>query len=342
MAPKVALFNHKGGVGKTTLIVNVARGLSQLGLRPLIVDLDPQCNATAFYLSEKEVDALLDESIDPEDGGTIWSGIAKAARGRGDVRAVQTHSCSGEQTHLLPGDVLLGSFEDRLATAWKDSFSRDATALDLMSALHRSIDLTADKVEADIVLIDVGPSVGSLNRSIILGCDYFAVPVGCDLFSLRALRTLGQTMRAWIKDWETIKQLAESMDDVTLLEGRPTFLGYITQHFNIYRGRSTSAFDEWETKIPTRIARDLTDQIAEVAPDLIPQWRSNKVGAVPAFHSLAPLSQSKGIAIGGLRGVSGVNSGHYEKVDEADRVFKALAQEIAMRVKLLPTRRQGA
>lgn len=337
MAVTIALFNHKGGVGKTTLIVNLARAFGGMGLRTLVADCDPQCNATAFYLDEKRVDALLDESIDPDEGGTIWSGIAKSARGRGDVRAVDAIALSN-RVHLLPGDVLLGSFEDRLATAWKDSFSRDATAIDLMSALHRCIALTAESVNADVVFIDVGPSVGSLNRSIILGCDFFAVPVGCDLFSLRALRTLGQTMSSWTRDWRTVLDLAKQLDDVTLLPGNPRFLGYITQHFNIYRGRSTSAYETWEAKIPTRITRDLTDPIATGDPGMIPNWRSNKLGAIPAFHSLAPLSQSYGVPIGGLRNVPGVNAGNYEKIDEANHVFRTLALEVANRVNLRPAR----
>jgi cellulose biosynthesis protein BcsQ len=333
MTTTIALFNHKGGVGKTTLIVNLARAFGQAGYTSLIVDCDPQCNATAFFLNEKSVDQLLDESIEPEEGGTLWSGIAKSARGRGEVRAVDTIALDN-QVFLLPGDVILGTFEDRLSTAWKDSFSRDATAIDLMSALHRCIALTAKTVNADIVLLDVGPSVGSLNRSIILGCNYFAVPVGCDLFSLRALRTLGRTMTSWITDWRTVQGLASGLDDVTLLHGRPQFLGYLTQHFNVYRGRSTSAFDEWETKIPNRIVRDLTDQLRQVDPTLVPAWRQNKLGAIPAFHSLAPLSQSYGVPIGGLRGIQGVNPGNYQKIDEADLLFRQLAGEIVVRTKL--------
>ncbi|HEY0366072.1 MAG TPA: ParA family protein [Pyrinomonadaceae bacterium] len=121
MAKSLAFFNHKGGVGKTTLVVNTARAFCQLGLRTLVVDADPQCNATAFYLDEPTVDQLLDESVDPEEGGTIWSGIARYVRARGDVRAVAALDV-GDQVSLLPGDVLLAGFEDRLSAAWKIRF----------------------------------------------------------------------------------------------------------------------------------------------------------------------------------------------------------------------------
>jgi cellulose biosynthesis protein BcsQ len=60
----IALFNHKGGVGKTTLTVNVADALVDLGLRVLLIDADPQCNLTSFYLEESQLDTLLAESAD--------------------------------------------------------------------------------------------------------------------------------------------------------------------------------------------------------------------------------------------------------------------------------------
>ena len=58
----LAIFNHKGGVGKTTLAVNAADALVDLGFRVMLVDADPQCNLTSFYLPEKELDELLGES----------------------------------------------------------------------------------------------------------------------------------------------------------------------------------------------------------------------------------------------------------------------------------------
>ncbi|WP_437769507.1 AAA family ATPase [Sorangium sp. So ce281] len=333
MVTSIALFNHKGGVGKTTLTVNIARAFGQLGVKTLLVDADPQCNATAFYLPEDAVDSLLDESVDPEEGGTIWSGIAKYVRGRGEVRAVATYDV-GPNVALLPGDVLLGGFEDRLSTAWRESFSRDATAIDLMSAIFRSAQATAESVDAQLIMYDVGPSVGSLNRSVLLGCDHYCVPVGCDLFSLRALKTVGRTVSSWVRDWSTIAGLVTDVDDVTLLPGTPAFVGYVTQHFNIYRGRSTKPFAEWEARIAPRVTRDLISPLRVDNPALAPNYPSNKLGEVPAFHGLAPLAQDYGMPIGGLRNCQGVNSGYYEKIAEADELFLRLANQLKARMGL--------
>ena len=60
---KIALFNHKGGVGKTTLTVNIADALASLGKTVLLVDADPQCNLTSFYLEESMLEKMLEESM---------------------------------------------------------------------------------------------------------------------------------------------------------------------------------------------------------------------------------------------------------------------------------------
>jgi hypothetical protein len=123
------------------------------------------------------------------------------------------------------------------------------------------------------------------------------------------------------------------MSDITLLPGMPRFIGYITQHFNIYRGRSTSAFDEWEKKIAPRIIKNVVTPLQAISATLVPKFTNgNKLGEAPAFHSLAPLSQQLGIPIGGLKGQPGVNNGYSEKIGEADATFLLLARELAKRI----------
>ena len=331
-AKVLTLYNHKGGVGKSTITVNLARGFGQNGIRTLVVDGDPQCSVSAFYHYEEDLDAML-ASSSQNDGNTIWSGISKARRGRGDVRGLQPGEFDNN-VWLLTGDEALAPFEDKLSEAWKGCFGRDAQAIDLMSALYRAIQATADNIRADLVMLDLGPNIGPLNRSLILGSDYIAVPVACDLFSLRAFGTLGKTLASWMKDWSTIRDLAADLkeEDLLLLKGRPVCIGYITQHFNIYRSRATIPFEEWERKIPPRFKRDVVDPLREIDVGLVPDFKSNKIGSVKSFHGLVPQSQKLGIALGGLRGQVGVNSGYNPKIQEADTLFREMATQMAARM----------
>ena len=73
-AVHIALFNHKGGVGKTTLTVNIAHALAELGHRVLLVDADPQCNLTSYLLPPEAVDKELD-SARGETGNTLYSAV---------------------------------------------------------------------------------------------------------------------------------------------------------------------------------------------------------------------------------------------------------------------------
>jgi cellulose biosynthesis protein BcsQ len=68
---KIALFNHKGGVGKTTLTINIADAPAESGETALIVDGDPQCNITSFYVDEPELEKLLGESNNNGSGETL-------------------------------------------------------------------------------------------------------------------------------------------------------------------------------------------------------------------------------------------------------------------------------
>jgi cellulose biosynthesis protein BcsQ len=247
MTVKIALFNHKGGVGKTTLTVNIADALADLGKRVLLVDADPQCNLTSFYLNESDLEKLLGDSNDDSDGQTLWSAVKPVAEGRGPIKPIDEWQIPGRNLYLLPGDVLLSEYEEVLPEAWTECFARRARGYDVTTALAKAVNFTSDKIDADVVLYDVGPNVGALNRVVLLDCDYFITPVAADLFSLRALSTVGRSVAKWINDWSTILSLASAKDRREIFDGRPAYLGYITSAFKVNSGRTAAnPHADWE------------------------------------------------------------------------------------------------
>src|SRR5690349_13118569 len=104
-AKRLALFNHKGGVGKTTLTVNVARALAELDKRVLVVDSDPQCNLTSLLVEDSVVNRLLDQSDGPE-GSTLWSALKPIVEATGDLKIVSPIELP-HNLFLLPGDIRL-------------------------------------------------------------------------------------------------------------------------------------------------------------------------------------------------------------------------------------------
>ena len=162
-AKRIAIFNHKGGVGKTTLTVNIAYALASLGKRVLLVDSDPQCNLTSYLVRAAAVDAMLDTS-ETADGKTLWSAIKPVAEGLGEARAIKPIKLSSFL--LLPGDILLSKFEQDLHQSWSDSFLRRVRGYRGTAALSAVVNEVSTINDVDYVFYDSGPNIGPLNRSI--------------------------------------------------------------------------------------------------------------------------------------------------------------------------------
>lgn len=326
----LALFNNKGGVGKTTLAVNISDALADLGHSVLMVDADPQCNLTSFFLPEKNLDEMLEKS-DTDEGQTIWSAIKPVVRGKGGIKSIPPVRITNLE-YLVPGDVFLADYEEELPEAWTSAFARKERGYDVTCAFSKAVRAVGKAIKADVIIYDVGPNLGPLNRAILLDADYFASPVAADLFSLRALTTVGRSLSKWITDWQTVRSLAPSNMLPGLLRGKPAYLGYITSAYKISSGRiATAPHDHWEKYIAPRVRDKIVAELRAVDTKLVP-FSTSKLGGIKNFHSLAPQAQSIGVAIGKLKGQ--VNSGYYSQVEEADIEFAALGAEIAKRMGL--------
>lgn len=329
---KIVLFNHKGGVGKTTLTVNIASALGDSGLKVLLVDADPQCNLTSFYLTEKQLDKLLGDSNDSDEGETIWSAIKPVIRGKGGAQEIPVYETSNKNVFIAPGDVLLADYEEELPDAWTRSFARNKRGYDVIRALSDAVKLLSAKHEVDVVMYDVGPNVGPLNRVVLLDVDYFITPVAADLFSIRALSTVGRAVGKWIADYETIQSLAQ-VDKSALLGGKPVYLGYITSAFKVNVGkRASDPHAQWESKIASRVTSRIVNILNTIDESLVPYAGENKIGGVKHFQSLAPSAQENGVAIAQLTGL--VNSGYNPTIADAKAQFRQLANVIKNRASL--------
>src|ERR1700754_736758 len=195
--PRLTLFNHKGGVGKTTLTVNLAFALADMGHQVLLVDSDPQCNLTSYLVEADVVDKCLDQS-ESANGKTLWSALRPLLGAGKSLNAIVPYE-RARRVFLLPGDIRLSQYELALQQAWLDCLQRKIRGFLETTALSQLVDVCASTVDADFVLYDVGLNIGPLNRAILLDCDFFVVPGACDYFSTRALKTLGHSVANWIK-----------------------------------------------------------------------------------------------------------------------------------------------
>jgi len=146
--------------------------------------------------------------------------------GLGDLRPITVREIA-ENLFLLPGDLALGRFEERLAQEWPATLAGgNNAAVRVTTAFHRMVTAAANEVGADLVLVDVGPNLGALNRAALLLADHVLVPLGADLFSAQGLRNLGPSLRRWRSDWRdtALPRVPASIDAPT---GQMEPLGYV-------------------------------------------------------------------------------------------------------------------
>lgn len=323
-AIRIAIFNHKGGVGKTTLTVNIAAALAEQGKKTLLVDSDPQCNLTSYLLEESYVDKLLDASDTP-NGETIWSQLRPFLEGPpGPIQAVGLYQTNTSNCLLLPGDIRLADFELELSTFWRDCKDETKRAFDGTALLSTVIDLYEDDFDLDFVFYDTGPNIGPLNRAILLDCDFFIVPGACDLFSVRALKTLGVTLCRWIKIWKNYKGFAP--DNAKVLRGTPKYLGYVPQGFRMYGGAMARAASTYHSRLIKQLRADVLIPLHNLDSDLAPTSATGtKLGEVKDFSKLVQLAQEQGVPLWKAYGGAGY------QLDEARKCFEAIATAITAR-----------
>ena len=149
----------------------------------------------------------------------VGSAMVPVVQASGGVRKIRPFELPSRNLLLVPGDVRLSEFESELNEFWNQCFQRKLKGFRGTTALSTLINELAKSQGSDYVFYDSGPNIGALNRVILLDCDYFIVPVAYDLFSVRALKTLGRTLGSWIQEWDTISDLAP--EDTYLLPYSP-------------------------------------------------------------------------------------------------------------------------
>lgn len=319
----LTLFNNKGGVGKTALVYHLAWMFAELGVSVLAADLDPQANLTNMFLPEERVLSLWEPGLGVT---TLWGGVETLWRGVGDVRAVTPVRLS-EKLSFIPGELGLSRFEDSLSESWGRSFGGDERSFRIQTAFHRMLAQAADETGSELVLLDVGPNLGAINRASLLSSDTVVFPVAPDLFSLQGLKNLGPTLIRWREDWKNMVQRAPSSID--LPTGDMQALGYVVLQHGVYSQKVVKAYAHWAQKIP-QTYRECVLNLSGTAPplDQDPQC----LARLKHYKSLMPLAMEARKPIFFLKTADGALGAHLYAVQDCYLDFKQLAEAILERV----------
>ena len=315
----IVFFNNKGGVGKTTLACNVVSYLNlHRNKRVLLIDTDPQCNATQSLLSDDLCEKIYLGSTPRYQ--SIYHYLAPLEQGEPSIDT-KIKPIPGAQnrfgTDLIPGHPNLSVIEDRLSDAWAKLQAVDIVGYRVTNWCTQLL----ESVDYDLVVFDVGPSLGALNRTIILSCDYLVTPFGCDIFSLLGIKNISAWITSWNRQYERAIDSART-DKPDFLDKYPLvldtsqkfrFAGYSVQQYIMRKfktgARAVTAYDRIKQQIPDTVEQALSF----LTPDGLTPTHL-KLGDIPFVYSLAPLAQAAKAPIHGLAKGDRVVGSQYQQI----------------------------
>ena len=325
MMKSITVFNNKGGVGKTTFLCNLASCIAlRLSKKVLVIDADPQCNATIYMLSEDKTIELYERGVNE----TIDSYLDPLRKGKSYKKdTIQALRSQRFGVDLIPGDPRLALSEDLLASDWVSGASGDPRGLQTTFVFREMIRRYSDY---DYIFIDVGPSLGAINRAILIGSDYFLVPMSSDIFSLMAVKNISLSLMKWkralekgLADYEVDEGDPYDLDGKTV-EWTLSFIGYVTQQYKSKtvdgQRRPVKAYEKIIRRMPRVIKDELIDKFSK-----LPSGARYKLGEIPNLHSVVPMSQTANAPIFELKAKDGVVGAHFAKVSDAEEIFCGIA-----------------
>lgn len=279
------LFNNKGGVGKTTLVANLAAELAlNHKKRVLVIDADPQCNLTQYVLSDDDFFDVYGKNDEPL---TIFSVIHPLSIGKGYQERLPVREVKSFGFDVVLGDPRLALKEDLLAQDWRDAKAGGTRGLRTTFVFY---DLIAKAAGYDYVFFDMGPSLGAINRAILLSVNYFVVPMSIDIFSTWAIKNIGEAVKVWQRELQFGVRNAEDPAELPSIGyGNLRFIGYVTQQHK----ERTEAGSKKIVEAYEQISRRLPEEVKDKLGDLYDSTALDPhLGDIKHLASLAPKSQT--------------------------------------------------
>ncbi|MBE7439061.1 MAG: ParA family protein [Spirochaetales bacterium] len=300
MAKRMVLFNHKGGVSKTTTVYNLGWMLADQEHRVLLVDADPQCNLSSLILGDEFDAYYLNDATRLQN---IKDGVEPAFKGK--PTPIQPVLCRSparmSRLHLLAGHATLSEYDASLTFAQNSNAL--ATLQNLPGAFNELIRTIEKANDIDYTIIDLNPGLSAINQNLFLNADFFIVPTNPDPFSIMALETLESIIPRWAL-WKAQNETAFQDSAYPLRPGQPKFVGTLIQRFNVRNGRAAAPYRDNIAEIK-KITQDrlfprlkgagLTLSDNKYPPGLVSAGFC--LEEIPDFGALLPRSYDAGVPI---------------------------------------------
>lgn len=283
LAPKiVTVFNNKGGVGKTTLTYHLAHALAEIGTKVLLVDLDPQCNLTIISTEMENIhqiwareDPFIEDFADSrtslgEDGfsqlistpRSIHFLLKPTEDGTAELDQLPPTMNLGPNVDLVPGRLTLHLYEAKVGERWSGIYQGDPLAIRTATRVRALAHEYGAQNGYDLVIFDTSPSLGALNRHLLSLADGFLIPCSPDLFSVYGIRNIGDALRTWRKQFESIFHFISDQKRANFPRSFVKFMGYTLYNAKRYSKYENElnlakAHQNYAVQIPGTIKRSI-------------------------------------------------------------------------------------
>lgn len=339
----ISFFNNKGGVGKTTLTGNIAAYFAlEMRKKVLVIDCDPQCNITQFIIGDtKTIDLYWPDNARKDDVKvkTILDVVQPIVDGDASInRHVRPMPSKTNRfgVDLLPGHPRFSLFEDPLSSAWTELPGGKAGGFRVSNWLRSYLETVGTSY--DIAFVDVSPSLGPLNRSVLLACDYFLTPLGADAFSLLGIRNISRWMEGWIEYYKVGLEQSERLNPGSLSRFNiprdiPMSKGYIGYTLQQYIAKAKEG-ERRPTKAYERILNDVPFEVENFLSKFkhVSALEGLHLGDVPNLYSLIPLAQSANAPIIGLKARDGLVGSQFNQSATYKQIIGSLTNAIDRRI----------
>jgi cellulose biosynthesis protein BcsQ len=251
--PVISLFNHKGGVSKTTTAFNLGWAMANRGKRVLIVDADPQCNLTGTVLGFGGV-ADFKSFYSDHPGANISDSLVPVFQGTGkQLNAAGITNTPHKNLFLLAGNIELAENETQISVALSTSAAIPALQ-NIPGSVCALLRMTAEQNNLDAVIVDMSPSVGALNQCLLMGSDYFIIPTSPDYYCNQAISSLARVLPRWSAGVDIFRNQSLAYPfPIT----PPKFCGIISQRYRPRSGSPAFSFQQWIDIIKNTVLNEL-------------------------------------------------------------------------------------
>lgn len=245
-------------------------------------------------------------------------------RSVGDIQAPKVEAID-TRIGLLAGDLALSGFEDKLSDARPRCHNRDESAFRTMTAFYRAIVDAAEQRAAELVLIDVGPNLGAINRAALIASQHVVIPLASDLYSLQGLRNLGPRLRIWREAWRELR--GKSPDpDLPLPSGDMCPAGYVVMQHATRAERPVKAYLRWMDRIPDEYRHSVANRPSDVNVHV--EDDPYCLAALKHYRSLMPPAMEARKPMFRLKPADGAIGAHSQAVRDCFADFHSLALRI--------------